>query len=90
MHGIVLFMGEVDEDGLLDDVEEEKTAHQRKHRPASIEVQCVDEPENLRQQVKGYQADQHTRRETHDQIEMIAIAQPEETADQRREERRQR
>src|SRR5207237_3071108 len=86
VHGILLFMGEVDEDGLLRDVEEEKAAHQRQHGSRTIQVQRVDEPKNLRQQVKGDQADQHTRRKTHNEIEMIAIAQPEKAAYQRREE----
>jgi hypothetical protein len=54
----------------------------------TVQVQRVDEPKNLRQQVKGYQAHQHTCRKTQDQIEMIAIAQPEKTAYERREERR--
>ena len=87
MHSVLLLMRKVNEYGLLDDVKKEKAAHQCKHWARAIQMQRVDEPKNLRQQIKGHQADQYTRRKAHNQIEMIAIAQPEETAYQRREER---
>src|SRR6266436_9858840 len=90
MHGVLLFMGELNENGLLDDMKHEEAAHQCKHGSCTIQMQRVDEPKNLRQQVKGNQANQHARRETHDQMEVIAVAQPEKAAYQRREERRQR
>jgi hypothetical protein len=63
-----------------------KAAYQCKHRSRTVQVQRVDESKNLRQQVKGYQADQNTCRKTQDQIKMNAIAQPEKTANERREE----